>query len=149
MVLVMFDPTSVTSSVGTAAVMKSSSLTKLEDDLANATAQREAAEKSLKGAESSYADALSKKQALDSKIYALDVEIEAIEALVNEIGVQIAQKDSQIAEENGKLTAQYENVRLRIRAKHEDGGVDYLAIFLEADGLSDLFSRIDRYVSML
>lgn len=149
MVLMTLNGAGVFSVRGTGVFSSSATLSKLEDELANATAQREAAEKALSGAETNLADALAKKQAIDSKIYALDVEIEALEALIKEINVQITEKDAQIAAENDKLSAQFETVRQRIRAKHEDGGVDFLAILLESGGLTEFFSRIDRYMCML
>ncbi len=127
----------------------SSSLSALEDKLAAAIASREAAEKALTNAETGYADALAKKQAIDNKILALDIEIEATVALIDGYNKQIEQKNSEIAAETEKLNSAYNVVRERIRAKHEDGNVDFLSLLFEADGLTELFTQIDRFVCML
>lgn len=126
-----------------------SSLSSLEDKLAAATAQRVSAEKALTNAETSYADALQKKQAIDQKIYALNLEIDALIALINGYNTQIETKNSEIAAQNEKLDAQYQMVRERIRAKHEDGSIDFLSILFDADGLRDMFTQVDRFICML
>ncbi len=127
----------------------STALSKLEGELANATARREEAEAALSGAESSYADALSKKQAIDKKIYALDVEIEALVALIDEINAQIDEKNQQILLETEKLNGHYSTVKSRIRIKHEEGELNLLSVFLESDSLTEFFAGMDRYSSML
>ncbi len=127
----------------------SSSLSALEDKLAAAIASREAAEKALSNAEIGYADALAKKQAIDNKILALDIEIEATMALIDGYNKQIEQKNGEISAENEKLESAYNVVRERIRAKREDGNVDFLSVLFEADGLTELFTQIDRFVCML
>ncbi len=128
---------------------KNSSLTALEDKLAAATAQRAAAEKALGDAETKYKDALQEKQAIDQKIYALNVEIDALMALIDGYNAQINIKTEEIQMQNEKLENQYQVVRERIRAKHEDGGVDLLTVLFDADGLSDFFSQVDRFMCML
>jgi len=134
---------------GSGTPMRSSELARLEDALESATKKREDAEKALSGAESGYADALSKKQAIDEKIYALDVEIEAMEALIAEINKQISEKDEQINAANSAIEKQYEKICSRMRANQERGGDNLLEIIFEADGLSDFLSRLDRYEAML
>ncbi len=126
-----------------------SSLSSLEDKLAAATAQRVSAEKALTNAESSYADAVQKKQVIDQKIYALNLEIDALVALISGYNTQIETKNSEIAAQNEKLDAQYQMVRERIRAKHEDGSIDFLSILFDTDGLRDMFTQVDRFMCML
>ncbi len=126
-----------------------SPLASLEDKLAAATAQRVSAEKALTNAESSYADALQKKQAIDQKIYALNLEIDALVALISGYNAQIETKNTEIAAQNKKLDTQYQLVRERIRAKHEDGSIDFLSILFDTDGLRDMFTQVDRFMCML
>ena len=121
----------------------------LEDMLAAATAQRQNAEEAVANAESGYADALAKKKAIDGKIYALNLEIDALNQLIAGYNLQIAEKDSQIASAEMQLDNQYEIVRKRIRAKHEDGGIDMISIFLGAEGLEKLLVELDRFTLML
>ena len=136
-------------SVFSAAKTSSSELTALENKLAAAIASREAAEAAVADAETGYADALAKKQAIDNKIYALDIEIEATVALIDGYNKQIEVKNLEIDAETEKLDAAYNVVRERIRAKREDGNIDLLSIIFEADGLTQLFTQIDRFVCML
>ncbi len=121
----------------------------LEDMLAAATSQRQNAEKAVANAESGYADALARKKAIDGKIYALNLEIDAINQLISGYNLQIEEKNNQIAHAEAQLNEHYEIVRQRIRAKHEDGGLDILSIFLEADGLERLLVELDRFTCML
>ncbi len=131
------------------AAATTSELAVLEDKLAAATASRKSAENAVKSAETGYADALAKKKAIDNKIYSLDVEIEALTELIDGYNKQIEQKNAAISEENVKLDAAYHTVRQRIRAKREEGNVDVLSVLLDADGLVELFTALDRFTCML
>lgn len=131
------------------AATTSSELAALEDRLSAATASRKAAESAVKDAETGYADALATKKAIDNKIYALDVEIEALVELIDGYNKQIEQKNAAIDVQNVKLEAAYQTVRQRIRAKHEEGNVDFLSVIFDADGLVELFSAMDRFACML
>ncbi len=137
------------SSVFSAANTASSELTALENKLAAATESREAAEAAVAEAQTGYADSLAKKQAIDNKIYALDIEIEATVALIDGYNKQIEEKNLEITAENEKLDAAYNIVRERIRAKREDGNIDFLSIIFESNGLTELFMEIDRFTCML
>ncbi len=127
----------------------SGALAILEDNLAQAKLRRQNAETALVNAEDKYSDALAKKQAIDQKIYALNVEIDALVALIDGYNAQIEEKNTQIEEKTLDSEKQYSLVRQRIRAKREDGSANYLAMILESGGLSDFFSRIDRFLMML
>lgn len=131
------------------AASSSSSLSALEDKLAAAATQREAAEKAVGKAENELADALSRKKAIDGKIYALNIEIDALVELISGYSSQIEIKNREIATEKQRLEDKYAVLRQRIRAKREDGGVDLLTILLESRGLSQLFARMDRFAAML
>ena len=126
-----------------------SELSELEDLLAAASASRENAERALDNAEKNYADALAKKQAIDNKIYSLSVEIDAIVALINGYSEKINEKNLEIESEKQKLNEAYSVVRERIRAKREDGNIDVLALIFDAEGLTQLFTEIDRFMCML
>lgn len=121
----------------------------LEDMLAAATSQRQNAEKAVANAESGYADALARKKAIDGKIYALNLEIDAINQLIAGYNLQIEEKNVQIAEAEIQLQNHYEIVKQRIRAKREDGGLDILSIFFEANALERLLVELDRFMCML
>ena len=124
-------------------------LTALEDKLAAATAQREAAEQAVTNARGSYADAVAEKKAIDAKLVALEGEIDALVALIAGYNAEIASKNADIAQEEQKIADQYEIVRQRIRQKREDGSGDFLTVLLESDGLVEFFTRIDRFGQML
>ncbi len=126
-----------------------SSIAALEDKLASAATQRQLAEEALENAQAGYNDALRKKEALDAKIYTLNIEIDAIVALINGYSQQIENYNLLIENKTADSERQYELVRERIRAKREDGSANYLTIILESGGLSDFFSRIDRFIMML
>ena len=124
-------------------------LTALEDKLAAATAQREAAEQAVTNARGSYADAVAEKKAIDAKLVALEGEIDALVALIAGYNAEITSKNADIAVCEQKIADQYEIVRQRIRQKREDGSGDFLTVLLESDGLVEFFTRIDRFSQML
>lgn len=132
-----------------AAKNEESALEALEDKLAAATSQRKNAEKAVADAENGYKDALWRKKAIDSKIYAVNLEIDAINQLIQGYNVKIEIKNSEIDAVSANLEEQYETVKERIRAKHEDGSSDWLSIFLKADGIEDLLLELDRFKYML
>ncbi len=136
-------------SLTASAASVSGALAILEDNLEQAKLRRQSAESALVNAEDKYSDALAKKQAIDRKIYALNVEIDALVALIDGYNARIEEKNVEIEEKTLDSERQYNLVRQRIRAKREDGSANYLAMILESGGLSDFFSRIDRFLMML
>ena len=135
--------------VSVAGVSSSSALEELEDKLSAATAQREQAEKKLDSAKEEYADALEEKSLIDGKILALNNEIYAQQQLIAGYETSISMLQTEIDNTGSKLDEQYEVLRMRIRANHEDGGMNLLAILFDSDGLTDFFMRMDRYTRMI
>ncbi len=127
----------------------SSELDILENKLKAAISQRQAAEAAVEKAEGERHDAIARKKAIDDKIYALDCEIEAITALAKGYNKKIDERNEQIDAEKERLDNQYQVLRTRIRAKREDGNIDFLSVLFDTDGLSELFTQIDRFICML
>lgn len=138
------------STVGIVSSSKGSSeLDILENKLKAAISQRQAAEAAVEKAEEERHDAITRKKAIDDKIYALDCEIEAITALAKGYNKKIDERNEQIDAEKKRLDNQYQVLRTRIRAKREDGNIDFLSVLFDTDGLSELFTQVDRFICML
>ncbi|MBQ8508668.1 MAG: peptidoglycan DD-metalloendopeptidase family protein [Clostridia bacterium] len=134
---------------GQVAAAGDTTLAELEDKLAEAARQHEQAEKDVTAAQSDKADAQKQKAAIDKKILALIGEMDAISQLIEGYEINIGIKNNEIAAEEEKLNHQYGVLRERIRLNHESGGLDFISILLESDGLTDFFTQMDRYTCML
>ncbi len=121
----------------------------LEDKLAQAALAREQAQQAIDDAKSAKSDALADKQRIDAKLLALTHEIDAMNDLIVGIEADITAKNVEIA--SGELEHEkiYQTIRERMRILREDGNVNMLAVLLEADGLSEFFTALDRMTSVL
>lgn len=127
----------------------SSEIKNLEDKLALAAKAREEAQKAVDSAKAEKADAIVSKQAIDKKILALTEEMTALEQVIEGYELSLEEKDIEIAEQSNRITDLKNAVRERARIRHEESGMDLLALLFDSDGLVDFFTGLDRYTCML
>ena len=132
-----------------AASSSQSELKSLEDRLAAAVKAREEAQTAVNSAKIEKSDAIKSKQAIDKKILALTEEMSVLEQVITGYELSIEAKNIDIASETEKLEKLRETVKERVRIKHEEGGMDILALLFDSNGLVDFFTGLDRYVCML
>lgn len=132
-----------------AAVSTSSELKSLEDKLALAAKAREEAQKAVDEAKSSRSDAIKSKEAIDKKILALTDEMTALEQVIAGYELSIEAKDIDIADQTEKIERLKNTVRERARIRHEESGMELLALLFDSNGLVDFFTGLDRYTCML
>ncbi len=121
----------------------------LEDKLAQAEKAREAAQSEVNKANNSKSDAVAAKEAADKKIAALHTEMAALEELIAEYEMQIADCQVRIGDEQSYFDSRFELLKTRIRVNHESGGINKLALILEAGSINELLTQSDRFNSML
>lgn len=127
----------------------SSEIKNLEDKLALAAKAREEAQKAVDSAKAEKADAIVSKQAIDKKILALTEEMTALEQVIEGYELSLEEKDIEIEEQSNRITDLKNAVRERARIRHEESGMDLLALLFDSDGLVDFFTGLDRYTCML
>lgn len=132
-----------------AASTSSSELKNLEDKLASAQKSRKEAQAAVDSAKSSKADALRSKEAIDKKILALTDEMSILEDVISGYELSIEEKNVDILLQTERLEKLMQTVKERIRIKHEEGGMDLLALLFDSNGLVDFFTGLDRYTCML
>ncbi len=132
-----------------AASTSSSELKNLEDKLASAQKSRKEAQAAVDSAKSSKADALRSKEAIDKKILALTDEMSILEDVISGYELSIEEKNVDILLQTERLEKLMQTVKERIRIKHEEGGIDLLALLFDSNGLVDFFTGLDRYTCML
>lgn len=133
----------------TAASTSQSELKNLEDKLASAKKAREDAQKAVESAKSEKADALKSKETIDKKILALEDEISAFEDVISGYELSIEEKNTEILYKTEKSELLMQTVKERMRIRHEEGGMDLLALLFDSNGLVDFFTGLDRYTCML
>ncbi len=105
--------------------------------------QLDAINQEMKEIESQRDSVLSEISALDSELVELLLNIELLEADLQVKEEELAQAEMDYEEAKQREEEQYEAMKLRIRYIYEEGGMDYLTLFLKADSFADFLNRAD------
>lgn len=89
------------------------------------------------------------KQYMDSLVTATSQKINLANALVEELETKIADSETKIAEVEAALADNHDKVVERLRYAQENGNVSELELILDAKGMSDFLSRLDKVNSMM
>lgn len=89
------------------------------------------------------------KQYMDSLVTATAQKMELANALVEELETKIADSEAKIAEVEAALADNHDKVVERLRYAQENGNVSELELILDAKGMSDFLSRLDKVNSMM
>ena len=105
--------------------------------------QLDAINQEMKSIESQRDGVLSEISALDSELVDLVLNIELLEADLQAKEEELAQAQADYEAAKQKEEEQYEAMKLRIQYIYEEGNMDYLTLFLEADSFADFLNRAD------
>ena len=89
------------------------------------------------------------KQYMDSLVSATAQKMDLANALVEELNAKIADSETKIAETEAAIAQTKDKVVERLRNAQDNGNVSKLELILDAKGLSDFLTRLDRVNSML
>ena len=89
------------------------------------------------------------KQYMDSLVNATSQKMDLANALVEELEAKIADSETKIKEAEESIAATQEKVVERLRHAQENGNVSELELILDAKGMSDFLSRLDKVNSMM
>lgn len=97
----------------------------------------------MKSIESQRSSVLSEIDSLDSDLVDLVLNIELLESDIAAKEEEVEEAQAQYDEAKAKEEAQYEAMKLRIQYIYEEGDMDYLSLFLQAENFSDFLNRAD------
>ena len=97
----------------------------------------------MKSIESQRSSVLSEIDSLDSDLVDLVLNIELLESDIVAKEAEVEEAQAQYDEAKAKEEAQYEAMKLRIQYIYEEGDMDYLSLFLQAENFSDFLNRAD------
>ena len=123
-------------------VLAAKSVSELQKEMNERKKEAEEASKKIKAKEKEKDAQVEKRIELDIKIGALEADIEDTESVIAEKDAEIAEKNARITELQTQIDNNRERLQERMRITYEYGGVSYIEILLQADGFSDLLTKI-------
>lgn len=118
------------------------SVNELKSEMQERNNQIKQKEKEINAKKSEKNAELEKRNNLDLKISALLDDIESTQNLIDEKEVQIQEKNTEIEALSAKIDENQNRLNDRLVVMYEYGSTSYLDLLLEADGLSDLVTRL-------
>ena len=118
------------------------SVNELKSEMQERNNQIKQKEKEINAKKSEKNAELEKRNSLDLKISALLEDIESTQDLIDAKEVQIQEKNSEIEALSAKIDENQNRLNDRLVVMYEYGSTSYLDLLLEADGLSDLVTRL-------
>lgn len=97
----------------------------------------------MKSIESQRNSVLSQVNSLNSELTTLVLNIELLESDIEAKAEEVAQAQADYEAAKQKEEEQYEAMKLRIQYIYEEGDMDYLSLFLQAENFSDFLNRAD------
>ena len=126
-----------------------------EAAIADAQAQKQAAEEGLAQVQSSIGSLESKKQELESYLADLNAQYEDLTNSIAELSIQAAEKEEELNKVKTELTKakkasadQYESMKLRIAYMYENAGSSALATLLSSESLAEFLNRAENAIQI-
>ncbi len=118
------------------------SVSELKSEMQKRNEQIKQKEKEINAKKSEKNAEVEKRNSLDLQISALVDDIESTQVLIDEKEAQIQEKNSEIEALSAEIEKNEDKLNERLVVMYEYGTTSYLELLLEADGLSDLVTRI-------
>lgn len=126
-----------------------------EAAIADAQAQKQAAEQGLAQVQSSISDLEGKKQELESYLADLNAQYEDLTNSISELSIQAAEKEDELNKVKTELKKakkakedQYEAMKLRIAYMYENAGSSALATLLSSESLAEFLNRAENAIQI-
>lgn len=126
-----------------------------EAAIADAQAQKQAAEEGLAQVQSSIGSLESKKQELESYLADLNAQYEDLTNSISELSIQAAEKEDELNKVKAELKKakkasadQYESMKLRIAYMYENAGSSALATLLSSESLAEFLNRAENAIQI-
>ncbi len=125
------------------------SVNELKNDLSKNQKIVEDTKKEINKKKKEQSAQMQKKNALEAEISGLQHDIDAVQAVIDEKDAEINAKNTEIAALTDELQKTDKKLKKRMKVIYESGSTSYLELILEADGISDLFTRLSVVESIL
>ncbi len=132
-----------------AAEVNDSKVQSLESEISKLQEEQNKLQAQINSVKNDYTKTSEYKQYMDSMVTATSEKIALAESLVEELNTKIADTEAKIKETEESIEGTREKVVERLRYAQENGNVSELELILEAEGMSDFLSRLDKVNSML
>lgn len=132
---------------GTAYAAKS--VSQLKDDLSANQKKAEQAKKQIQSKQAEKNSQKAQKDALDVDIANLQGDIDEVQAVIDDKNAEIQAKSKEITALDNELKKTDKQLKKRMKVVYESGTTSYLELILQADGVSDLFTRLSVVESIL
>ena len=132
-----------------AAEVNDSNVQSMEDKIAKLQKEQDKLMSQINAVKSEASKTAEYKQYMDSLVTATAQKMELANALVSELETKIADSETKIAEAEASIAATRDKVVERLRYAQENGNVSELELILDAKGMSDFLSRLDKVNSMM
>lgn len=123
--------------------------------IAEAQAEKQAAENSLAQVQGSIGSLESKKQELESYLADLNAQYEDLTNSISELSIQAAEKEDELNKVKKELkkakkasTDQYESMKLRIAYMYENAGTSALETLLSSESLAEFLNRAENAIQI-
>ena len=123
--------------------------------IAEAQAEKQAAEEGLAQVQSSIGTLESKKQELESYLADLNAQYEDLTNSISELSIQAAEKEDELNKVKKELkkakkasTDQYESMKLRIAYMYENAGTSALETLLSSESLAEFLNRAENAIQI-
>ena len=126
-----------------------------EAAIAEAQAEKQAAEEGLAQVQSSIGSLESKKQELESYLADLNAQYEDLTNSISELSIQAAEKEDELNKVKAELKKaqkasadQYESMKLRIAYMYENAGTSALETLLSSESLAEFLNRAENAIQI-
>lgn len=147
--VILFAGTSSSYPTANAAEVNDSNVQSMEEEIKNLQKEQDKLLGKINSLKSEASKTAEYKQYMDSLVTATSQKMLLANALVEELETKIADSETKIAEAEASITATQDKVIERLRYAQENGNVSELELILDAKGMSDFLSRLDKVNSMM
>lgn len=132
-----------------AAEVNDSNIQSMEEQIGKLQAEQDRLLSQINSVKSEKNKTAEYKQYMDSLVSATSQKMILAEALVEELEGKIADSETKITETEDSIAATKDKVVERLRYAQDNGNVSELEMILDAKGMSDFLSRLDKVNSMM
>ena len=147
--VILFAGTSSSYPTANAAEVNDSNVQSMEEEIKNLQKEQDKLLGKINSLKSEASKTAEYKQYMDSLVTATSQKMLLANALVEELETKIADSETKIAEAEASITATQDKVIERLRYAQENGNVSELELILDAKGMSDFLTRLDKVNSMM
>lgn len=132
-----------------AAEVNDSNVQSMEDEIKKLQKEQDSLMSKINSIKNKTSEASQYKQYMDSLVTATSQKMNLADALVAELDTKITDSEAKIAETEAAIVETEEKLVSRLRYAQDNGNVSELELILDAKGMSDFLSRLDKVNSML